>query len=242
YFNPPSSVVSSVLPVAAPLPADTTGRPSLTTIDQDAPFVSTSSTTHEIQAPVIHQDLSSEESSSRDVIPSNLHQLNQSFDNLRNWSKDHPLAMSLAILLDLHELALEQSQQGASNDVCDDGNPASANIKQVLEKSALRRSDNKNMLKYGDPNASTLRKANITSWKSCHGVKDCQGRLLKSFQDEEKYEHVGPKTQDHKMAKDFKIIKRCCMDDDLKEAQDHKQVNHEGTSSRLMIKKHYIKI
>ncbi|GKD18940.1 hypothetical protein Tco_1208098 [Tanacetum coccineum] len=60
--------------------------------------------------------------------------------------------------------------------------------------SALRSSSNENMLKYGDPNASALRKANIT--KSCQGVKDCQRRLLKSFQDEEKYEHVGPKTQD----------------------------------------------
>nr|GEU38258.1 ribonuclease H-like domain-containing protein [Tanacetum cinerariifolium] len=32
-----------------------------------------------------------EESSSRDVIPSNLHQINQPFDHLRKWTKDHPL-------------------------------------------------------------------------------------------------------------------------------------------------------
>ncbi|GJV70430.1 hypothetical protein Tco_1490425 [Tanacetum coccineum] len=55
YFSPPSSVVSPVLPAATPLPADTTGTPSSTTIDQDAPSVSTSPTTHEIQAPIIHQ-------------------------------------------------------------------------------------------------------------------------------------------------------------------------------------------
>ncbi|GKE43334.1 hypothetical protein Tco_1470618 [Tanacetum coccineum] len=55
YFNPSSSVVSLVLPAAAPLPADTTDTPSSTTIDQDEPSVSTSSTTHEIQAPIIHQ-------------------------------------------------------------------------------------------------------------------------------------------------------------------------------------------
>ncbi|GJU50624.1 retrovirus-related pol polyprotein from transposon TNT 1-94 [Tanacetum coccineum] len=30
-------------------------------------------------------------SSSRDVIPSNLHQVNQPFDHLRKWTKDHPL-------------------------------------------------------------------------------------------------------------------------------------------------------
>ncbi|GJZ17604.1 hypothetical protein Tco_0553727 [Tanacetum coccineum] len=91
YFQPPSSVVSPRLPAAAPLPADTTGTPSSTTIDQDAPSASTSPTTQDIQAPVINQDPSSEESSSRDIIPSNFHQLNQSFDNLRKWTKDHPL-------------------------------------------------------------------------------------------------------------------------------------------------------
>ncbi|GKC29157.1 hypothetical protein Tco_1036451 [Tanacetum coccineum] len=90
-LRPPSSVVSYVLPATAPLPADTTGTPSLTTIDQDAPSASTSPITHEIQAPVIHQDPNPKESSSRDVIPSNSHQLNQSFDNLIKWTKDHSL-------------------------------------------------------------------------------------------------------------------------------------------------------
>ncbi|GKE35659.1 hypothetical protein Tco_1454981 [Tanacetum coccineum] len=105
-----------MLTVAAPLPTDTTDTPSSTTIDQDAPAVSTSPTNHEIQALVTHQDveeklqgiqsvefdnaplihnltpyLSFEESSSQGVIPSNLHHLNQSFDNLRKWSKDHTL-------------------------------------------------------------------------------------------------------------------------------------------------------
>ncbi|GJT79888.1 retrovirus-related pol polyprotein from transposon TNT 1-94 [Tanacetum coccineum] len=37
YFQPPSSVVSSVLPVALSLHANTTGTPSSTSIDQDAP-------------------------------------------------------------------------------------------------------------------------------------------------------------------------------------------------------------
>ncbi|GJV12540.1 hypothetical protein Tco_1354081 [Tanacetum coccineum] len=34
--------------------------------------------------------------------------------------------------------------------------------------------------------------------------KDCQGRLLDGFQDDIKYEHVGPKTQDRKKAKYYK--------------------------------------
>ncbi|GJS04405.1 hypothetical protein Tco_0320913 [Tanacetum coccineum] len=116
YFQPLSNFVSPRFPAAASLPADTTGTPSLTTIVQDAPSASTSSTTQEIQAPVFHQgveekiqgiqnaqfdndpiihnvtpDPSSEVSSSQGVIPSNLHQLNQSFNNLSKWSKSHPL-------------------------------------------------------------------------------------------------------------------------------------------------------
>ncbi|GKF13050.1 hypothetical protein Tco_0050976, partial [Tanacetum coccineum] len=63
-----------VFTAAAPLPTDTTDTPSSTIIDDNAP-----------------SDPSSEESSSQGVIPSNLHQLNQSFDNIRKWTKDHPL-------------------------------------------------------------------------------------------------------------------------------------------------------
>ncbi|GJR28379.1 retrovirus-related pol polyprotein from transposon TNT 1-94 [Tanacetum coccineum] len=51
---PSLSFVSCVLPVIALIPADTTGTPSSTTLDQDAPFASTSPTTHETQSLVIH--------------------------------------------------------------------------------------------------------------------------------------------------------------------------------------------
>ncbi|GJR55817.1 retrovirus-related pol polyprotein from transposon TNT 1-94 [Tanacetum coccineum] len=47
YFNPSPSVVSLVYIVAAPRPADLTGSPSSTFIDQAAPSASTSSTIHE---------------------------------------------------------------------------------------------------------------------------------------------------------------------------------------------------
>ncbi|GJY65543.1 hypothetical protein Tco_0467781 [Tanacetum coccineum] len=87
-----------------------------TTIDQDVPSASTSSTYQEIQSQVIHQrveeqihgnqnaqfdnapllhnlssDPSSEETTSQGVIPSNLHHLNQSFDTLTQLTKNHPL-------------------------------------------------------------------------------------------------------------------------------------------------------
>ncbi|GKC25730.1 hypothetical protein Tco_1027880 [Tanacetum coccineum] len=55
YFHPPPSVVSYVPIAVVPIPVDTTDAPSSTTIDQDAPTVSTSPTTEATQAPVIHQ-------------------------------------------------------------------------------------------------------------------------------------------------------------------------------------------
>nr|GEV48630.1 hypothetical protein [Tanacetum cinerariifolium] len=91
YFNPTPCVVSPILLAAAPLPADTTATSSSTTIDQDVPYASTSSTYQEIESQVIHQDSSSKETTLQGVIPSNLHQLNQSFDTLTKLTKNHPL-------------------------------------------------------------------------------------------------------------------------------------------------------
>ncbi|GJT68002.1 retrovirus-related pol polyprotein from transposon TNT 1-94 [Tanacetum coccineum] len=97
YFNPLPSVASPVLAVVAPVPADSTGTPSSTSVDQDAPSPSTSQTPQETQNPlfpfgveeefhdieVAHLDNdpffgvpipepNSEESSSRDVIATNV--------------------------------------------------------------------------------------------------------------------------------------------------------------------------
>ncbi|GJR09267.1 hypothetical protein Tco_0791919 [Tanacetum coccineum] len=49
YFNPPPSVDSPVPAAAALDPTDSTGSPSSTTIDQDAPSTSTSQTPQETQ-------------------------------------------------------------------------------------------------------------------------------------------------------------------------------------------------
>ncbi|GJZ65344.1 retrovirus-related pol polyprotein from transposon TNT 1-94 [Tanacetum coccineum] len=82
YFHPSPSVVSTVLPADVPILADTIGAPSSTTIDQDAPYASTLPTTQETQAPVIHQGV-------EEQIQGN--QVNQPFDHIRKWTKDHPL-------------------------------------------------------------------------------------------------------------------------------------------------------
>ncbi|GJS22806.1 retrovirus-related pol polyprotein from transposon TNT 1-94 [Tanacetum coccineum] len=52
YFNPPQSVISPIPVVVAPRPVDPTGTPLSTSIEQDAPATSTSSTIQETQSPV----------------------------------------------------------------------------------------------------------------------------------------------------------------------------------------------
>ncbi|GKD48356.1 putative ribonuclease H-like domain-containing protein [Tanacetum coccineum] len=75
YFQPPS-VVSRAPPVIvdAPIPIDTTGTPSSTFIDQDAPH-----------------EPSSEESTLIVVIESDVHTNHQPFEYLSKWTKNHPL-------------------------------------------------------------------------------------------------------------------------------------------------------
>nr|GEZ82608.1 hypothetical protein [Tanacetum cinerariifolium] len=76
YFKPPPRAVFPYsVAVVAPRAIDPAGSPSSTTIDQDVPSA----------------NLSSKETPLQVVIPLNLHQLNQSFDNLNKWSKGHPL-------------------------------------------------------------------------------------------------------------------------------------------------------
>ncbi|GKA36768.1 retrovirus-related pol polyprotein from transposon TNT 1-94 [Tanacetum coccineum] len=102
YFNPPPSVASPVLAVVALDLADSTGSPSSTLVNQDAPSSSTSQTPQEKQPlaipfgveeefhdtefahlnndpffGVLIPEPNSKESSSRDVIPNNVHSVNQ---------------------------------------------------------------------------------------------------------------------------------------------------------------------
>ncbi|GJY86191.1 hypothetical protein Tco_0500217, partial [Tanacetum coccineum] len=114
YLNPPPCVDPQVPAVIAPEPAVSTGTPSSTIIDQDAPSSSISQTTQETQPPIIllgveeadhdievvHMDNnpyvdfpipepSSEESSTQVVIPNNVHLINQAPEHINKWTKDH---------------------------------------------------------------------------------------------------------------------------------------------------------
>ncbi|GJU02303.1 retrovirus-related pol polyprotein from transposon TNT 1-94 [Tanacetum coccineum] len=75
YFHPPPRVDHLVPKVAASEPTVSTGTPSSTSVDQDAPSTKPSS----------------EESSSQVVIPNNVHSLNQPPEHISKWTKDHPI-------------------------------------------------------------------------------------------------------------------------------------------------------
>ncbi|GJR33281.1 hypothetical protein Tco_1109513 [Tanacetum coccineum] len=71
-------------------------------------------------------------------------------------------------------------------------------------------------------------------------LKNCKKDGYSSFQDKEKYKHVGPKvtsSQEGKIPQDDD--KRLDVDDDLKKSQDYIQVKLKGTSSSLKSKDHY---
>ncbi|GJX92403.1 hypothetical protein Tco_0345729 [Tanacetum coccineum] len=116
YLNLPPCVDSQFSAFIAPKPVVSTGTPSSTTIDQDAPSTSTSQTTQETPSLVIplgdeeaYHDIevthmgnnssfgilipepSSEESSSQVIIPNNVHSLNQPPEHINKWTKEHPI-------------------------------------------------------------------------------------------------------------------------------------------------------
>ncbi|GJY35195.1 hypothetical protein Tco_0420573 [Tanacetum coccineum] len=109
YFNPPPSVVSLVPTATAPRPANPTGSPLSTSIDQDAPSTSTPSTTHETQSLIISegveeqlqpaifdndpfQDVLTSKQSSQESS-SNVQPLDhQPLEHITKWTKIHPLS------------------------------------------------------------------------------------------------------------------------------------------------------
>ncbi|GKA74931.1 hypothetical protein Tco_0781309 [Tanacetum coccineum] len=148
------------------------------------------------------------------------------------------------------ELTLEQTQQGVSDEVL-------VSIRKVKikgeKKEALL------TLSYHGP----IMRTPSAAAKSCQGdsfefylitggnpdggrsdevlkLKNFKKDDYTSFQDQEKYEHVGLKvtsTQDGKRSQDDD--KRLHLDDDLKKLKDHMHVKLKGTSSSLKSKDHY---
>ncbi|GKE97935.1 hypothetical protein Tco_0021286, partial [Tanacetum coccineum] len=113
---PAPEVIAPVAEVVAPVPAVSTGLPSSTNVDQDAPSPSNSQTTPEMQPPIIPNDVeennhdikdahmgndpyfgvpilevSSDQSSSSDSIHTIVHPDHQISKHNSKWTKDHPL-------------------------------------------------------------------------------------------------------------------------------------------------------
>ncbi|GKB79753.1 retrovirus-related pol polyprotein from transposon TNT 1-94, partial [Tanacetum coccineum] len=113
--HPAPEVIAPIAEVVAPEPAASTGSPSSTTVDQDAPSPSNSQTTPETQSPVIPNDVEEDnhdldiahmnndpffgipilendsEASSSDVIPTVVHTATPNSEHVNKWTKDHPL-------------------------------------------------------------------------------------------------------------------------------------------------------
>ncbi|GKE20931.1 putative ribonuclease H-like domain-containing protein [Tanacetum coccineum] len=113
---PAPEVVAPIHEVVAPVPAVSTGSPSSTNVDQDAPSPSNSQTTPETQPPVIPNDVEednhdievahmgndpyfgipipevhSDQSLSSDIIYTIVHPDHQISEHNSKWTKDHPL-------------------------------------------------------------------------------------------------------------------------------------------------------
>ncbi|GJS59807.1 putative ribonuclease H-like domain-containing protein [Tanacetum coccineum] len=101
--HPSPKVVALINEVIALVLADSTGSPSSTTVDQDAPSLSNSQTTPETEPPVIPNDV---EEDNHDIEVAHM-------GNDLKWTKDHPLeniigelARPVSTRLQLHEQAL----------------------------------------------------------------------------------------------------------------------------------------
>nr|GEY30502.1 hypothetical protein [Tanacetum cinerariifolium] len=114
--HPAPEVITLIAGVVALEPAASTGLPSLTTVDQDAPSPSNSQTTPETQSSIIPNDVeddnhdldvahinndpffgipilevSSDQSSSTDYIHKVVHPDHRISEHISKWTKDHPL-------------------------------------------------------------------------------------------------------------------------------------------------------
>ncbi|GJU53096.1 hypothetical protein Tco_1226810 [Tanacetum coccineum] len=124
------------------------------------------------------------------------------------------------------ELVLEETQQGTSYEVS-----VSAEEVEELKRKFKIKSEKKEAL-------LTLRQKLGIYKDGCGELQD--KRILKAFKlsYQEKYEHVGPKSQDHKLARLQDDVKRLCLVDDLKKFKiTFYQVK--DTSRSLKVKDHY---
>ncbi|GJW46003.1 retrovirus-related pol polyprotein from transposon TNT 1-94 [Tanacetum coccineum] len=129
--HPAPKVIAPIAEVVSPEPAASTGSPSSTTVDQDAPSPCNSQTTPKTQSPVIPNDVEEDnhdldiahmnndpffgilipendfEASSSDVIPTVVHTATPNSEHVTKWTKDHPLEN----IIDELEIPIEAMQE-----------------------------------------------------------------------------------------------------------------------------------
>ncbi|GJY84094.1 hypothetical protein Tco_0497470 [Tanacetum coccineum] len=129
-------VVAPIDEVAAPVPAISTGSPSSTTVDQDAPSPGNSQTIPETQPPIIPNDaeeynhdievahmgndpysgvpipeVPSDQFSSSDSIHTIVQPDHQIYEHKNKWTKDHPLENIIGELARLVSTRLQLHEQ-----------------------------------------------------------------------------------------------------------------------------------
>nr|GEU40328.1 integrase, catalytic region, zinc finger, CCHC-type, peptidase aspartic, catalytic [Tanacetum cinerariifolium] len=126
-IHQPPKIIALIAKVVASKPVESTGSPSSTTVDQDAPSPSNSQTTPQTQSPVISDDVKEEnheldiahinndpffgipilendyESSSSDVIPTVVYTATPNSEHVTKWTKDHPLDNIIEMQYELNE-------------------------------------------------------------------------------------------------------------------------------------------
>ncbi|GKG18856.1 hypothetical protein Tco_0375955, partial [Tanacetum coccineum] len=88
---PAPEVIAPIAEVVAPVLAASTGLPSSTTVDQDAPSPNVAHMNTDPFFGILIPKNDSEASSSSNVIPTVVHTAAPNSEHVNKWTKDHPL-------------------------------------------------------------------------------------------------------------------------------------------------------
>ncbi|GJV65249.1 retrovirus-related pol polyprotein from transposon TNT 1-94 [Tanacetum coccineum] len=89
--RPALEVIAPIAEVVAPEPTASTGSPSLTTVDQDAPSPNVAHMNNDSFFGISIPKNNSETSSSSDIIPTIVHTTAPNSEHVTKWTNDHPL-------------------------------------------------------------------------------------------------------------------------------------------------------
>ncbi|GJY82682.1 retrovirus-related pol polyprotein from transposon TNT 1-94 [Tanacetum coccineum] len=111
--HPATEVIAPIVEVVAPEPAASTGSPSSTTVDQDAPSPNIAHMNNDPYFGIPIPKVPSDQSSSTDIIHTTMHPDHHISEHNSKWTKDYPLeniigelARPVSTRLQLHEQAL----------------------------------------------------------------------------------------------------------------------------------------